>query len=479
MSIDCLRASFANPFDSEQITVAMARILEDVFRPLVPISPPLDYNVPVDRHGCPVPIDEVLSVVRDLIVRRAVHPRHPHTLAHMVPPPCSISVVADLIIGAMNQCAFIWEEAPMAQAVEREVVRWLRDAIGFGERGGGLITSGGTMSNFLATHLALSRWRQRANVQGRPCILASDQAHVSIEKAAVLNGLARTDVIRARTDSEGRLIAGAITDAAKHASAIGMSPFLIICTGGTTNAGTLEPMEEMLELALTHEAWCHVDAAHGGVMCLAPELLPEGSPVDLWPEADSLSWDAHKGLYASYAIGSLLVRDSSTLEALRFSADYALKSGATADAGLNHFEGSRRFEALKLWMIIEHFSRQGLAQLTAHNCCMARCFARRLPSARFSVLTEPDTNIVCFRYESADRSAAALDKLTAAIQQHAFTSGGPLLSTTVVSERVFMRAVFLNPATSPSDIEQVLKKLDCVGTMLAQEVACHEGVPGH
>jgi L-2,4-diaminobutyrate decarboxylase len=486
MSTDRLSRSFANPFGLPATAELIDRILQDIFDPRDPVRPPARYDAPLESGAPMMDIETVLSAVRTLVVQQAVYPRHPHALAHMVPPPASISVVADLVIGALNQCAFIWEEAPMAQAVEREVIRWLAEAAGFDAEGSGVITSGGTMSNLLATYLALSRWRRIAPSGVAPCVLASDQAHLSIDKAAALTGLPPSAVIRVRTDEEGRVHPGQISEAATGAARRGMRPFLVVCTAGTTNAGTLEPIDEALDVAYAHEAWCHVDAAHGGVMCLVPHLLPEDSPVRRWREADSLSWDAHKGLYASYAVGSLLVRDPSDLDALGFHADYALKRGARADAGINHFEGSRRFEALKLWMIIKHFGKQGLSELTAHNCELARLFAGRLRrSSSFAVLTDPDTNIVCFRYEAAGRSPTDLDRLNGAIQTHAFSSGGPLLSTTSVTGRVFMRAVFLNPATTTGDLKFVTRALERIGAMLANsrnpvtEVSDHESVASY
>src|SRR5688572_9443177 len=109
MSTDRLGRSFANPFGLPATANLIKRILQDFFDPLDPVRAPARYDAPLESSAPMMDIESVLSAVRTLVVQQAVYPRHPHALAHMVPPPASISVVADLVIGALNQCAFIWE----------------------------------------------------------------------------------------------------------------------------------------------------------------------------------------------------------------------------------------------------------------------------------------------------------------------------------------------------------------------------------
>jgi L-2,4-diaminobutyrate decarboxylase len=113
--------------------------------------------------------------------------RHPRSLAHMVPPPATVSVLGDLLKGAANQCAFTRVQGPLVPAVETAVLKWLATTIGYGPGSGGLFTSGGTLSNYIATFLALARARRHAGGSGRLCIVATDQSHFSMLKAARLS----------------------------------------------------------------------------------------------------------------------------------------------------------------------------------------------------------------------------------------------------------------------------------------------------
>jgi L-2,4-diaminobutyrate decarboxylase len=463
MSTEPLAAAFEEPQGLEQIQALLLEMLTGIFWPqhaFVPGPHPAELDLSLNQAEG-LPLLEVLAEVSDKVLAHGINSRHTLSLAHMVPPPATVSVIADLLIGAANQCAFIWEEAPLAAAIEAEVIRWMAHKVGFGPHAGGLLTSGGTMSNYIATYLALQRAKLRTGQTGatKYCIIASDQAHLSVDKAAALCGLGAGAVIRVPTNAQGRLEPGQIGRVANEAREAGCTPCLFVCTAGTTNTGALEPLGEFLAAAREHSAWCHLDAAHGGLMCLSKEAWPT---VAQWPEADSVSWDPHKSLYVSYAVGTLLVQDETVLAPLDFHGEYALKKDERSDAGARHLEGSRRFEALKLWMTIKYFGTVGFTNLTEHTLSLARELAAQIRgSGDFELVTLPDTNIVCFRFVDPTLSLAVLDKVNAAVQKALFQNGGPLISSTRIAGRTVLRSVLLNPRLASSDLVGLLDMIRC------------------
>ena len=475
------REVFGFPRNSGKILRMVRNILRDCLEPKSVLEPPKRINLSLQSVGGDgVPILDVLDEVHRKIVRHAVNPRHPWAIAHMVPPPSTISVLADLVIGAMNQCAFIWEEAPAAFDLEREVIRWLLDRFGCPVDAQGLLTSGGTMSNFLATFAALDRERGcHGNGRQRLRIIVSDQAHLSIDKAAALCGLGVDAVHRVRTNDCGRLVPGDLHNVARRLADDGFRPFLIVCTAGTTNAGTVEPFSEAMEVAHEHRAWCHLDAAHGGLLSLSSDLRGMTSE---WRMADSISWDPHKTLYTSYATGALLFRDALGLAALDIRSDYALKQEDEGDAGRAHFEGSRRMEALKIWMTIKHFGVRGFSQAVDKTLLLAREFATRLDAANdFTLITEPDTNIVCFRYKGTQMADIQVERLHEKVQKRLFLNGGPLLSTTRIHSLCVFRCVFLNPLLEVDDLDPIIGRIrtEAQRAMSTQQQDRHEHQPLH
>jgi L-2,4-diaminobutyrate decarboxylase len=458
MSID-ITSQFDERVVSRKEYRLLRKILKDIFTPtriFVPPSAELNFKLNEVKEET---LETVLSQVYEQILPHCVQLRHPLTLSHMVPPPLTVSVIADILIGALNQCAFIWEEAPLAANLEAECLDWMRRRIGYNSDSSGLLTSGGTMSNCMATYLAIVQARKYyPNEQKNYRIIASDQAHFSIEKAALLTGLGRNSIIKIKTDSRGKIQSGQIADAAAKVFKNNLIPILFICTAGTTNSGLMESAREFSEIAHSYKAWCHLDAAFGGFMSLCDKsyILSEK-----WAQADSISWDPHKTLYVSYSIGALLLKDKVTMRPLEFHSDYALKDNENeVDAGMFHLEGSRRFEALKLWMTIKYIKEEGFIEILNKTLRNAEFFATLIRKDKdFILVTEPETNIVCFRFSSSGIDENTLDHINISCQKHLFRAGNSLLSSTKIDGKPVLRAVLINPFVETNDLIEILENI--------------------
>ncbi len=414
-------------------------------------------------------LSDVISLVRRNIVTNSIHLRHKDSLAHMVPPPASISIIADLLIGAMNQCAFIREEAPMANIIEQEVISWMNRLVGYSEKSSGILTSGGTMSNFLAIYLALQYFKKTKKLPlKRFKIIASDQAHLSLEKGAALAGLDKRSIVRVKSDSLGNVSANVFIQACEKLLVRGFQPAMLFCTAGTTNTGSLEPIKELWELSQRYQSWFHIDAAHGGSVTLLPRYKRY---TDLWKNAHSISWDPHKTLYVSYAVGALLVKEKEFLKSLKFTGDYALKADEVDDPGEYHFEGSRRFEALKIWMTIKQFGYKAFSEIIEKTFSLAKTFSQQINHDKcFELMNRVDTNIVCFRYFNDNISLDSINMINQEIQKRLYRLGGPLLSATMLHNTAALRTVIYNPEYEASDFISILNKIKIVGNEVSNQM---------
>jgi L-2,4-diaminobutyrate decarboxylase len=480
MSTESTSAAFGVPQEPRHVLASVLRTMRTILAPDVPIAT-RDVDVSLQDVAGRSMLDVLGDV--DAIVRGAsVNPRHPGAVAHMVPPPATVAVLGDLLIGALNQCAFIWEEGPLVARIESEVLRWMARRLTLPDSTAGLLTSGGTASNLLALFLARSvRGVSGARDADRLRIVASDQAHFSIDKAARLLGLAANAVVRVPTDACGRLQAGDVMRAADRVAAAGDVPFCFVATVGTTNAGVVEPVEDYLAAARRFSAWTHLDAAHGGFLALSRRGR---HACAAWRAADSVSWDPHKSLFVPFASGTLFVRDSHALQALEFHSEYALQRSDPRDAGYRHFDGSRRFEALKIWMVIRHLGIAGLREFADRNLELAAACASELRrSSRFELIVEPDLNIVCFRFIAPGLDEPALDALNLAIKERLFRSGVVLLSATRVGGRVALRAIFSNPALDAERPRIIVRAIERCGENLlmhgAWQETPHAGIAGY
>ncbi|PYS93165.1 MAG: hypothetical protein DMF50_13775, partial [Acidobacteria bacterium] len=105
----------------------------------------------------------------------------------------------------LNQSVDAWKAGPAGTHLEKRVIRWMNDLIGFGAEAFGVFTSGGGIANAIALKMARDRAAglgiRRTGVAGAPPgrrlrVYASDQAHFSIARALDLLGLGERALVR-------------------------------------------------------------------------------------------------------------------------------------------------------------------------------------------------------------------------------------------------------------------------------------------
>jgi len=219
-----------------------------------------------------------------------------------------------MIASALNQNLGLWSIGPSAVAIERQTVRWLDDLIGYGPDAGGNLTSGGMMANFLALKLARDavsgNTAQHDGVTKRYAAYASQERHVSVDKAVDAIGIGRSMLRTLPTDAKYRVDIDALESALAADANDGVVPICIIAMGGSTNNGAVDDLRALREIADRVGAWLHVDAAYGGGMLLSQKFPNVLDGIEL---ADSVTLDPHKWFYAPLDAGAILVKDESQL----------------------------------------------------------------------------------------------------------------------------------------------------------------------
>jgi glutamate/tyrosine decarboxylase-like PLP-dependent enzyme len=394
--------------------------------------------------------------------------RHPGAFAHMVPPPATISIIGDFLKASFNQCAFTVEQAPLAPALERAVLDWIKATLNLPSESAGLVTSGGTISNLTAAFLARERGKRLAP-DARRCAIFTDQSHFSVRKALRLLDIPVDAHFVIETEGDGSFTRTSFVETVRRSERAGYRPFLLVCTAGTTNAGLIEPIGDFSDLARRTGAWLHIDGAHGAYIALTHRLDP-----GYWAVADSVSWDPHKTLFATYPAGALLIRDPAEKAVLEQAAEYAFQNGAVEHPAKAHLEGSRGLEALKVWMTIRHFGRAGFALLAEHLTSAAATLAELIDAhSEFVLLSAPQTNIVCFRWTGS--RGADLDRVNSAAQQAMYDEGEYLLSQTRLGGHVALRAVIQNPVTDHSHLKGMLERLAEIAIEIAHPAPYRSG----
>src|SRR4051812_10208321 len=302
----------------------------------------------------PQPFAKVIErLERDVLPFRS-RVDHPRFLGFIPGSGTWPGALADLIASALNVYAGSWMESAGPSQVELEVLGWFKEWIGYPVSAAGSIVSGGSVANLTA--LACAREAVAGTMSPDLVIYVSDQAHSSLARAARLLGFRAHQVRVLPADESFRLDPATLAAAIRADLHAGRKPFLVSASGGATNTGAVDPLEEIAGLCAEHGAWFHVDAAYGGFAVLTERGRRTLSGLAL---ADSLTLDPHKWLYQPYECGCLLVRDGGVLRrAFEIVPDY-LRDAEADDAEVNFsdlgLQLSRSARAFKLWFSLRYF----------------------------------------------------------------------------------------------------------------------------
>jgi aromatic-L-amino-acid decarboxylase len=439
-------------------------------RPLFPRTTPSAlerlFDEPLPLRG--KPLDRVLDEIEEKVLPNSVHVNHPGYLGYITPSPNPVGILGDLVASALNQNPAAWNIGPAATTIERRTVRWLCDLIGFGPAAGGNLTSGGTTANFLGVKLARDfATRDRAQHEGlseRLVVYASEERHVSNDKAVDAVGIGRRHLRALPTDERFRLRLDALEDAIAADRAAGLHPACIVGMGGTTNTGSVDDVAALRRIADRHGMWLHVDAAYGGGCLLSPALRGVLSGLEL---ADSVAIDPHKWFYAPLDAGALLVRDAARLTTSfgmkpPYLIDRADPDGERYDFFVHGFEQSRRSRALKVWMSFQRYGADELGRWVEANVAQARHLHAALEGdPELHSATEPVMSAVCVRYEppgaapDEPRSAALHARVARAVE----ASGRFWISTTALKGKTHFRINPVNLQTREEHMDELVALL--------------------
>lgn len=260
---------------------------------------------------------------------------HPRYFGLFNPAPSYASEWADRIAAAFNPQLAVWSHAPAAVDIEIHTVAALAQRIGFPDGASGHFTSGGSEANETAVLCALTRAYPRYAsdgarcLAGQPALYVSRESHLAWLKIAHGLGIGRQAVRLVETDDAGRMSPSALRDAIDADLRQGAIPIFVASTAGTTNAGMIDPMVEIGEIAARQGIWHHVDAAWGGALIASAELRPALQGME---RADSITVDAHKWFATTMGAGIFLCRAPKVLsEVFRVSADYMPSNDASRD----------------------------------------------------------------------------------------------------------------------------------------------------
>src|SRR5437870_3716479 len=443
----------ADYFERIEGLPVLAQIEPGELRAQLPSSPPVTGES----------MEAILADVDRLIVPALTHWSHPSFFAYFATSTSAPGIFGEMLSAAFDVKSMLWRTSPASTELEEVALDWLRQMMGLDDGLSGIIYDTASVSSMHAIAAAREGVEMRIREEGMSGrsdlpllrVYASEQAHSSIEKGIITLGLGQRSLRKIPTDAEFRMDAKALAAAVEEDKRNGFLPFCVVATVGTTSTSSIDPVREIVPVCEEHTMWLHVDTAYAGSAAVVPELR---YILDGCERADSVVTNPHKWLFTPFDLSVLYCRHMDLLrrafslvpEYLRTPEQEKVRSGSDYGVQLG-----RRFRALKLWMIIRYFGREGLAARIREHCRLAQLFASWVEaSPEWEMLAPVPFALVCFRAcppvegETEAVRAKRLDALNEAIMHGVNATGKAFLSHTKLNDKLTLRLSIGNIRTT-------------------------------
>ncbi len=425
-----------------------------------------DWFSKADKYG-PLPFDENFKCLmpdeegnstEDLfheiqsLLKNSFNPVHPGSLAHLDPPPLIFSILGDLIAAGLNNNLLAYELSPSVTLLEESLCKWFAKKIGFNDSSGGIAASGGTLSNLNA--LIAARHNSGLGSDPNSALLVSEDAHSSFVKCIRVMGLDTTNLVRIKTDNQGRMDINDLRKSLDKCTLENKKIFAIVATLGTTVRGAIDPIKEISEICKERNIWLHIDGSIGGIFAVTSIPIKGLNNIN---QANSITINPQKIIGITKTSSLLLVSNMSTLEnTFNTGLPYISSKKNIINRGEIGIQGSRPAEVIKLWLGLRFLGLNGIENILKSSIKRKDFFIKNISKNKFDIFSGP-LHIVSFipkKLKSEDSDTWTQTKVNELINNNF------MLSRPKFKGRYFLRVVMGNYNTKESHIEELLRLLD-------------------
>ncbi len=441
--------------------------------PDLPVMSPLEPGdvkrllpgVPPQKGGG---LEGVTGDLDRVVLPGITHWNHPGFFAYFPSNSDLASVLADMACAGLGAQGMSWQTSPAATEVEEVVMDWLRQMVGLGTEFTGVIQDTASTATFCAL-LCAREWscafgQSRGGLQAEETplvVYASDQAHSSVEKAALLAGFGRDNLRLIPTGPDHALRLDLLEKAIEDDLAAGRRPCAMVAAIGTTATTAVDPLADMAKLSARHGIWLHVDAAMAGTAMICPECRGLWAGIE---SADSIVLNPHKWMGTGFDLSAYFVKDPEHL--IRVMSTNPSYLHTDQDGQVKNLRDwgiplGRRFRALKLWFLVRSQGVEGLQARVRRDLANAQWLKAQVQAAGGWELMAPvNLQTVCVRHVPEGMTdEAELRTHNLALLAAVNRSGKFYLTPSVLKGRQIIRISIGSAATELTDVEGLWKAL--------------------
>jgi len=355
-----------------------------------------------------------------------------------------------------NTSMYTYEVAPVATTIETEMISLMNSYAGYSD-GDGIFVSGGSNANLVAMFSARNRILPESRFEGydrnqKLVAFVNEQAHYSFETAANVLGIGAKNVVKVKSDKNGKLIPAELELEITNAIKRGEKPFFVAATCATTLLGAYDPIDEMAEICKKYNIWLHADGSFGGSIILSEKHRHLMKGIE---QTDSFAWNPHKLMNIPLICSALLVKKRGTLQhnITDINTDYIFHDiDAIEDLGKKSIQCGRKVDAVKLWFAWKYFGLEGY-QKRIDNLIDMATYAEKIinEQSKLELLSERQSFAVCFRYVPDKESD--LNKFNLELRESLRKSGKSIVNYGYIGKTLAIRLITANGELQKSDID--------------------------
>jgi aromatic-L-amino-acid decarboxylase len=399
-------------------------------------------DAPIGEQG--MPLARAMALLEREVLRPGANPASGGHLAYIPGGGLYQAAIGDFIAAVSDKYAGVFFAGPGAVRMENMLVRWIADLVGYPASAAGAIASGGS----IATLAAVCAARDAHGIAGaqvtRAVVYLTTHAHHCLQKSLRIAGLGQAILRYVAMDDGYRMRPDALAEAIAADRAAGLAPWLVVASAGTVDAGAVDPIDAIGEVAHRERCWYHVDAAYGGFFLLTEHGRRALAGIE---RSDSVVLDPHKGLFMPYGAGVVICRDAATLVAAHeysgaYMQDAERDPTEISPADLSP-ELTKHFRGLRMWLPLMLAGVRPFRAALEEKLLLARYFHAGVRALGFEGGPAPDLSIVTYRWAPPGANLERSNAINQRIVETVRRDGRIFLSSTMLDGRFTLRMVAL------------------------------------
>lgn len=413
---------------------------------------------------------ELSEIFRNIILD-SNHLHHPNYIGHQVIPPIPVSALSEFLSAFLNNGMAIYEMGPVATVMERIVIKWMCKKLAF-NNGDGFLTSGGSVGNLTALLSAkqikynelISKGFSETEIFNKLAIVYSGESHYSIDRTVKILGIKTENIFHFKYDDIYRLDYKELDNIVNKAKENKLEIFAVSINACSTALGIYDDIQTTANICKKNKLWLHVDAAHGGPAILSEKYKDLLEGIN---QADSVIIDFHKMMLCSALTTGVFYKDyKNSFANFEQEASYLLDKSELdfLNGAKRTLECTKKSMSFKIYTILALYGEEIFEKFIDSLYDLANDFATYIKKqSDFELATNPQSNIVCFRYTSNQFN---LNELNRKIRREVIESGEFYIVQAEIKGNLYLRVSIMNPLTTIDNLKNLITKIRNIVTTI-------------